>query len=89
MSGKTLSLAELESLTTRALSVNGTSANNAMQVAAAIVMAEADGLKGHGASRVPFYAAQAKSGKVDGNSTQQDPPFLRCLKTPSSFLQFC
>lgn len=69
MSGKTLSLAELESLTTRALSANGTSANNAMQVAAAIVMAEADGLKGHGASRVPFYAAQAKSGKVDGNST--------------------
>src|SRR5262249_2139165 len=27
---------------------------------------EADGLKGHGLSRVPSYAAQAKVGKVDG-----------------------
>jgi (2R)-3-sulfolactate dehydrogenase (NADP+) len=71
MSDKTLSLAELESLAIRALTANGTSARNAAQVAAAIVTAEADGLKGHGASRVPFYAAQAKSGKVDGNATPE------------------
>ena len=32
-------------------------------------MAEADGLKGHGLSRVPMYAAQAKIGKVDGQAT--------------------
>jgi (2R)-3-sulfolactate dehydrogenase (NADP+) len=32
------------------------------------VLAEADGLKGHGLSRVPMYAAQAKIGKVDGNA---------------------
>ena len=32
-------------------------------------MAEADGLKGHGLSRVPMYAAQAKIGKVDGHAT--------------------
>ena len=31
--------------------------------------AEADGLKGHGLSRVPSYAAQAKIGKVDGFAT--------------------
>ncbi len=62
----TLTLSDLEALAIRALTANRTSAENAKQVAAAIVLAEADGLKGHGASRLPFYAAQAKSGKVDG-----------------------
>ncbi len=63
-----LSLADLESLVIRALTANKTSGRNAAQVAAAIVIAEADGLKGHGASRVPFYAGQANSGKVDGHA---------------------
>ena len=31
-----------------------------------MVAAEADGLKGHGLTRVPSYAAQARIGKVDG-----------------------
>ena len=66
MTETTMSLADLESLVIRALTNNKTGARNAAQVAAAIVTAEADGLKGHGVSRVPFYAAQAKSGKVDG-----------------------
>ena len=35
----------------------------------ALVLAEADGIKGHGLSRVPIYAAQAKVGKVDGFAT--------------------
>jgi (2R)-3-sulfolactate dehydrogenase (NADP+) len=43
-----------------------TSAANAPAVARALVAAEMDGLKGHGLSRVPMYAAQAKIGKVDG-----------------------
>ena len=43
-----------------------TSAGNAQAVARALVAAEMDGLKGHGLSRVPMYAAQAKIGKVDG-----------------------
>jgi (2R)-3-sulfolactate dehydrogenase (NADP+) len=43
-----------------------TSEANAAVVARALVAAEADGLKGHGLSRVPTYAAQAKTGKVDG-----------------------
>jgi (2R)-3-sulfolactate dehydrogenase (NADP+) len=34
-----------------------------------LVAAEADGLKGHGLSRLPSYAAQAKVGKVDGFAT--------------------
>jgi (2R)-3-sulfolactate dehydrogenase (NADP+) len=38
-------------------------------VATALVAAESDGQQGHGASRIPSYAAQAKSGKVDGHAT--------------------
>jgi (2R)-3-sulfolactate dehydrogenase (NADP+) len=73
MSGSTITLAlsELEALAVDVLFANRTSGDNAAQVAAAIAAAEADGLKGHGASRLPFYAAQAKSGKVDGNAVPQ------------------
>lgn len=46
----------------------GTSAANALSVARALVAAEADGLKGHGLSRVPSYAAQVKAGKIDGHA---------------------
>ena len=42
-----------------------TAAANAQAVARALVAAEMDGLKGHGLSRVPTYAAQAKVEKVD------------------------
>ncbi len=63
MTTQKLTLADLEALVIRALTANKTSARNAAQVAAAIVTAEADGLKGHGASRVPFYAAQAKAAR--------------------------
>lgn len=43
-----------------------TSEPNARIVARALVAAEADGLKGHGLSRLPSYAAQARAGKIDG-----------------------
>jgi (2R)-3-sulfolactate dehydrogenase (NADP+) len=62
----TLSLAEAEALVTRTLIRCRTAEDNARSVARALVAAEADGLKGHGLSRVPTYAAQAKVGKVDG-----------------------
>jgi (2R)-3-sulfolactate dehydrogenase (NADP+) len=39
---------------------------NARSTAKALVCAEADGQKGHGLSRIPSYAGQALSGKVDG-----------------------
>ncbi len=61
-----LSLAEAEDLVARALQRSRTSEANALSVARALVAAEADGLKGHGLSRVASYAAQAKVGKVDG-----------------------
>jgi (2R)-3-sulfolactate dehydrogenase (NADP+) len=44
----------------------GASPANAASVAWALVMAEADGLKGHGLSRVPTYLAMLKAGKIDG-----------------------
>lgn len=47
----------------------GCSAENAKSVARALVTAEADGLKGHGLSRVPTYLAMVKSGKIDGKAT--------------------
>jgi (2R)-3-sulfolactate dehydrogenase (NADP+) len=65
----TLTIAEAESLVARALVRCRTSEVNAAVVARALVAAEADGLKGHGLSRVPTYAAQAKNGKVDGFAT--------------------
>ncbi|HYI88957.1 MAG TPA: Ldh family oxidoreductase [Beijerinckiaceae bacterium] len=65
----TLTLAEAEDRVAHALVRCSTSAGNARTVARALVAAEADGLKGHGLSRVPTYAAQAKAGKVDGFAT--------------------
>lgn len=62
----TLTLAEAEDLVAITLTRCRTSPDNARAVARALVAAEADGLKGHGLSRVPIYAAQAKVGKVDG-----------------------
>jgi (2R)-3-sulfolactate dehydrogenase (NADP+) len=61
-----LTLADAEALVMRALTRNRTNESNAQSVARALVAAEADGLKGHGLSRVPMYAAQAKVQKIDG-----------------------
>jgi (2R)-3-sulfolactate dehydrogenase (NADP+) len=41
----------------------------ARSVATALVMAEADGLKGHGLARVPTYLAMVAAGKIDGRAT--------------------
>jgi (2R)-3-sulfolactate dehydrogenase (NADP+) len=61
-----LTLAQAEDLVLRTLTRCRTSEDNARSVARALVAAEADGLQGHGLSRLPSYAAQAKVGKVDG-----------------------
>jgi len=61
-----LDLAEAEELACEALVACRTSAENARVTARALVAAEADGQGGHGLSRVPSYALQARSGKVDG-----------------------
>ncbi len=61
-----LSLAQAEDLVVTTLVRCRTSSDNARSVARALVACEADGLKGHGLSRLPGYAAQVKVGKVDG-----------------------
>ena len=66
MSAVTLSLDEALELSTRILIRHKTSDENAISVARALVAAEADGQKGHGLVRLPSYAAQAASGKVNG-----------------------
>ena len=64
----TLSLTDAHDLVLRTLTRCETSEENAASVARALVGAEADGLQGHGLSRLPSYAAQAKIGKVDGHA---------------------
>jgi (2R)-3-sulfolactate dehydrogenase (NADP+) len=66
-----LTLAEAEEIVVAALTRAKTSPTNARSVARALVRAEAEGLKGHGLSRVPSYAAQARVGKIDGFATPQ------------------
>jgi (2R)-3-sulfolactate dehydrogenase (NADP+) len=62
----TLTLDQADALVTATLLRCRTDEANARSVARALVGAEADGQNGHGLSRVPSYAAQAKAGKVDG-----------------------
>lgn len=63
-----LPLADCRALLTAIFKAHNVSEENAAPVAAALVAAEADGLTGHGLSRVPAYAAQAMAGKVDGRA---------------------
>jgi (2R)-3-sulfolactate dehydrogenase (NADP+) len=63
---RNLSLTEARELVIAALVANRTSRHNAASVADALVAAEADGIKSHGLSRVPTYAGQSRSGKIDG-----------------------
>lgn len=62
----TLTILQAEGLVVRTLTRCRTNVDNARSVARALVAAEADGLTGHGLSRVPSYAAQAKVRKIDG-----------------------
>ena len=71
MTDTRLRLDELHTLIFEILVAHDTARDNAERVAKALVAAEADGQKGHGASRVPSYAAQARSGKVDGHAVPE------------------
>src|SRR3954464_13701174 len=62
----TLTLVQAEGLVVRTLTRCRTNIDVARSVARALIAAECDGLKGHGLSRVPIYAAQAKARKIDG-----------------------
>src|SRR4029079_15562810 len=69
----TLTLVQAEGLVVRTLTRWRTDIGNARTAPRALVAAEMDGLKGHGLSRVPMYAAQAKVRKIDGLATPPGP----------------
>ena len=62
-----LALNDLRDLIKAALISAGTAPSHAAIVADALTRAEADGLSSHGASRVPAYAEQVKTGKINGH----------------------
>ena len=68
MGSVNLSVEDATALATRVLVEHGTSGVNAGCVARALGAAEIDGQPGHGLSRLPAYAAQSASGKVDGHA---------------------
>ena len=63
-----LTLERLTALTTRALKRAGAAKSMAAATANALVAAEADGLSGHGLSRVALYAQHLREGRVDGKA---------------------
>ncbi len=77
----TMTRSQAESLIADAFINSKVSDANAKSVAQALVAAEVDGQRGHGFSRVGSYAAQSKSGKVDGFATpkltRDKPSFLK------------
>ena len=62
---------ELRALGAAVLKQAGATPEVADCVAAALVAAELDGIASHGLSRLPFYADQVKSGKVDGKAVPE------------------
>jgi len=64
----TLATAALTELATRALKRAGASKAMATATAQALVVAEAEGLSGHGLSRVALYAQHLREGRADGKA---------------------
>jgi (2R)-3-sulfolactate dehydrogenase (NADP+) len=64
----TATLVEAREWAALALQANGACAEAAQSAALALAAAEADGLKGHGLSRLPTYVGMLKSGKIDGQA---------------------
>lgn len=63
-----LSINDLTRRVADVFAAHGCSDEASKSVARALVTAEADGLKGHGLSRIPTYLAMVKSGKIDGQA---------------------
>lgn len=63
-----LSLAEVETLTFRALTGVGIAHDVARSVTDSVVAAEADGIHSHGLARLPTYCEHARVGKIDGKA---------------------
>jgi (2R)-3-sulfolactate dehydrogenase (NADP+) len=69
-----LAVEELTDFATRALKRAGASKTMAATTAQALVIAEAEGLSGHGLSRVALYAQHLREGRADGKAK---PKLLR------------
>ncbi|MEX0303923.1 MAG: Ldh family oxidoreductase [Leisingera sp.] len=65
---RTMTLAEIEDLSFRALVAAGTSEANARPLAVATAATEADGVASHGLAYIPIYAEHVQCGKVDGQA---------------------
>lgn len=65
---RTLTLAEIEDLSFRALVAAGTAEANARPLAIATAATEADGVASHGLAYIPIYCEHVKCGKVDGQA---------------------
>ena len=66
-----IDLAELRLLAESALVRAGASTANAASTARALTCADAQGLSGHGVSRVAMYAAHMRHDRIDGKATPQ------------------
>ena len=66
-----LSMAQATTLAQQALRKAGASELMAAATARALVQADAQGLTGHGLSRVPQYSTHLRNGRADGNAVAQ------------------
>ena len=66
-----LSMAQATTLAQQALRKAGASELMAAATARALVLADAQGLTGHGLSRVPQYSTHLRNGRADGNAVAQ------------------
>jgi (2R)-3-sulfolactate dehydrogenase (NADP+) len=83
-----LPVAALESRLASAFERAGATAVNARSVAQALVAAEAEGLKGHGLSRVASYLDMLRTGKVDGRAvptTSRPRPAILAVDAANGF----
>lgn len=65
MTGTTMTLDEIDSLTRRVLGHHGLAAGQAAAIARIVTAAEADECRSHGLYRLPGYVAALRSGRVD------------------------
>jgi len=85
MSQTHVAVAELETLVARHMTTANVSEANAAAIARALVLAEIDGLKGHGLSRIDSYAQQARTGKAVGTAA----PILTRTKPGALMVDVC
>ena len=66
-----ISLLDAQKMGEKILMAHNVGQRNATLTITSLLRAEMEGLPSHGFSRIPYYAAQAASGKVDGHAVPQ------------------